>query len=139
MHQLPEDSYHILLEYIFLSFTIDVLESELQILCQSTDIKLQETFIAFINHTSSIAKYRRHLLKKEIKRKQLSVQLLEKNEVFTSFMLILDNKEEHRDFFNPAIRKKIEFQLIAMKKFMPYKFLDICAKPELQLKRQKYR
>lgn len=52
MHQLPENSYHILLEYIFLSFTIDVLEYKLQILFQSTDIKLQETFIAFINHTS---------------------------------------------------------------------------------------
>lgn len=137
MYQLPEDSHHILLEYIFLSFTIDVLEYELRILLQSTDIKLQETFIAFINHMSSYAKNRRHILKKEMDRKLFSVQPLEKNNVFTSFLLVFDKKEERRDFFNPAIRKKVEYQLMGMKKVMGCEFPNIHQKPELQLKKQR--
>ena len=115
MNHLHENQSPIFSHYIFLSFTIDALELERKKLSQTSDIILSETFMVLIEHMLAQAKDQRRLLKETMQKEQLVIQPLGSNDVFTSFLFILDKKEERRDFFNPAIRKKVEAILIELK------------------------
>ena len=115
MNHLTQKQYHILSHYVFLSFTIDTLELEREKLSQTLGIKLSETLVEFIDCMLVSAKKQRRTLKETMYKEQLFIQPLGSNDVFTSFLFILDKKEERRDFFNPAIRKKVEAMLIELK------------------------
>jgi len=115
MNHLHENQSLILSHYIFLSFTIDTLEIERKKLSQTSDIKLSEAFIVLIDSMLTQAKEQRRSLKEILHKERLFIQPLGSNDVFTSFLFILDKKEERRDFFNPAIRKKVEAILIELK------------------------
>ena len=115
MNHLHENQSPIFSHYIFLSFTIDALELERKKLSQTSDIILSETFMVLIENMLAQAKDQRRLLKETMQKEQLVIQPLGSNDVFTSFLFILDKKEERRDFFNPAIRKKVEAILIELK------------------------
>jgi hypothetical protein len=115
MDDFHEKQYFILSHYIFLSFTIDALELERKKLHQISDIKLPEVFMMLIDDMLVHANNQRRSLKEIMHKEQLSIQPLGSNDVFTSFLFILDKKEERRDFFNPAIRKKVEGILIELK------------------------
>lgn len=115
MNHLHENQSLILSHYIFLSFTIDTLEIERKKLSQTSDIKLSEAFIVLIDSMLTQAKEQRRSLKEILHKERLFIQPLGSNDVFTSFLFILDKKEERRDFFNPAIRKKVEAMLIELK------------------------
>ena len=115
MNHLHENQSPIFSHYIFLSFTIDALELERKKLSQTSDIILSETFMVLIENMLAQAKDQRRLLKETMQKEQLVIQPLGSNDVFTSFLFILDKKEERRDFFNPAIRKKVEAMLIELK------------------------
>ena len=80
------------------------------------------------------AKDQRRLLKETMQKEQLVIQSLSSNDVFTSFLFILDKKEERRDFFNPAIRKKVEAMLIELKCEVQRLNRSLYQKPTFNLK-----
>ncbi len=129
MDHLHEKQYAILSHYIFLSFTIETLELEQKKLSQTSGIKLSETFMVLIGHMLAHAKKQRRSLKETMYKEQLFIQPLGSNDVFTSFLFILDKKEERRDFFNPAIRKKVEGILIELKHEVQTNYHHLYQKP----------
>jgi threonine synthase len=134
MEHLQEKQYTVLSHYIFLSFTIDTLEVERRKLSRTSDIKLSETFIMLIDAMLACAKKQRRSLKETMHKEQLFIQPLGSNDVFTSFLFILDKKEERRDFFNPAIRKKVEAILIELKREAQTNYHHLYQKPTLSFK-----
>ena len=50
----------------------------------------------------------RQQLRKYMFDQKLKVVPLERNDTFTAYLFICRNKEEQRNYFNPAIRKKVE-------------------------------
>ncbi|GEM02818.1 hypothetical protein SAMN05421839_1563 [Halolactibacillus halophilus] len=131
MHYLHENQLHIFSHYIFLSFTINTLELERKKISHTSDIILSETFIVLIEHMLVQAKDQRRLLKTTMQKEQLVIQPLGSNDVFTSFLFILNHKEERRDFFNPAIRKKVEAMLIKLKHDTQTTYKHLYPKPTL--------
>jgi len=131
MNHLTQKQYHILSHYVFLSFTIDTLELEREKLSQTLGIKLSETLVEFIDCMLVSAKKQRRTLKETMYKEQLFIQPLGSNDVFTSFLFILDKKEERRDFFNPAIRKKVEAILIELKRETQTNYHHLYQKPTL--------
>lgn len=129
MDHLSQKQYHILSHYVFLSFTIDTLELEQKKLYQTTAFKLPETFIEFTDCMLVSAKKQRRALKETMHKERLFIQPLGSNDVFTSFLFILDKKEERRDFFNPAIRKKVEAMLIELKRDTQTNYQYLYQKP----------
>src|SRR5690625_6931723 len=50
----------------------------------------------------------RRQLRKTMEDKKIKVVSLHKNESFSSFLFLCQGREEKRNYFNPAIRKKVE-------------------------------
>lgn len=50
----------------------------------------------------------RRQLRTKMENKKLRVMLINKNDSFSSYLFYCKGKEEKRNYFNPAIRKKVE-------------------------------
>ena len=108
MRYLTEHEWKLASRFLFLSMALVVIQQDLGKIRKFSPFKINEFYIRLLEQMERLAVEERRQLRKEMKKEKLQVVLAEKNEAFTSYLFICKGKEEKRNYFNPAIRKKVE-------------------------------
>ncbi|WP_186579104.1 hypothetical protein [Aquibacillus kalidii] len=111
MRYLSEKELNIASRFLFLSMAILVIKQDLQNIEKGTILKIKEPYIELLNKMEADATNERKRLRKQMRNLQLQVTQLNKNDAFSSYLFICKGREEKRNYFNPAIRKKVELIL----------------------------
>ena len=108
MRYLTEDEYKLASRFLFLSMAITVIQRDLAIIEQGAGLKIKEPYLVLLKKMETEAMLERQQLRKYMYDQKLKVVPLERNDTFTTYLFICRNREEQRNYFNPAIRKKVE-------------------------------
>ncbi|MHA6251663.1 hypothetical protein [Oceanobacillus sp. CAU 1775] len=107
MRFLTEEEYAIASRFLFLSMAIVVIRQDIKHVEQGS-FKIKEPYMELLRDMESLSLDERRNLRKEMKKQRIDVVTLNKNDSFSSFLFLCQGREEKRNFFNPAIRKKVE-------------------------------
>ncbi|WP_440896219.1 hypothetical protein ACS127_17115 [Amphibacillus sp. Q70] len=108
MRYLTENEYTLVSRFLFLSMAITVIEKDRVVIENGAGLKIKEPYLALLKRMEQEALLERQQLRKYMYDQKLKVVALERNDTFTAYLFICQNREEKRNFFNPAIRKKVE-------------------------------
>ncbi|ASN06560.1 hypothetical protein [Virgibacillus necropolis] len=107
MRYLNEEDLQVASRFLFLSMAIVVIQQDIQHV-QKGAFKIKEPYIELLEKMISEATDERRKLHQTMRKKNIQVITLNKNDSFSSFLFLCQNREEKRNYFNPAIRKKVE-------------------------------
>ncbi|WP_053220404.1 hypothetical protein [Virgibacillus senegalensis] len=107
MRYLSEEQLSVASRFLFLSMAIVVIQKDLQNI-QTGSFKIKEPFTDLLEKMEQEAVAERRQLRSRMAKEKLQVVSLNKNDSFSSFLFICQGREEKRNYFNPAIRKKVE-------------------------------
>ncbi|KAB8126887.1 hypothetical protein F9U64_18880 [Gracilibacillus oryzae] len=108
MRYLDQQDWEIASRYLFVDMTLRTIERDLNVLKQASPFKITEPYIALLNKLKKVGTAERKKLKNTMHQKKITVTLNEKQDSFTSYLFATKGKQEERNYFNPAIRKKVE-------------------------------
>ncbi|SFL38394.1 hypothetical protein SAMN04487943_101279 [Gracilibacillus orientalis] len=108
MRYLNEQEWKLASRFLFLSMSLTVIKHDLQKMQQLSPFKINEPYIALLEKMEKNATEERRQLRKQMHQEKIKVVAAEKNDSFTSYLFLCKGKEEKRNYFNPAIRKKVE-------------------------------
>ncbi|QKY68530.1 hypothetical protein [Lentibacillus sp. CBA3610] len=107
MRYLNDDELQLASRFLFLSMAMVVIQQDIQNIRQGT-FKIKEPYIKLLEKMNTEAANERKELRKAMKDKKIQVVTLNKNDSFSSYLFVCRGREEKRNYFNPAIRKKVE-------------------------------
>lgn len=107
MSYLTESELSIASRFLFLSMAMVVIEQDIEHI-QHGAFKIKEPYLDVLNKMISEATDERKQLRKIIKDKKMQIVSLGKKDAFSSYLFVCQGREEKRNYFNPAIRKKVE-------------------------------
>jgi len=107
MRYLNDEELQLASRFLFLSMAIKVIEQDIYY-TQQGPFKIKEPYLELFTKMNSIAINERRSLQKLMKSKNIKVVCINKNKTFSSFLFLCKGREEKRNYFNPAIRKKVE-------------------------------
>jgi len=107
MRYLTEEEIKIASRFLFLSMAIVVIKQDTGHI-QNGAFKIKEPYMELLEAMSQIAFNERRELRNVMKDKRIRVVKLNKNHSFSSFLFLCREREEKRNYFNPAIRKKVK-------------------------------
>ncbi|GAA4067707.1 hypothetical protein [Amphibacillus indicireducens] len=108
MRYLTIEEYQLASRFLFLSMAITVIQRDLAIIERGAGLKIKEPYLVLLKKMENEAMLERQQLRKYMYDQKLKVIPLERNDTFTAYLFICRNREEQRNYFNPAIRKKVE-------------------------------
>ncbi|WP_121615595.1 hypothetical protein [Virgibacillus halodenitrificans] len=129
MRYLNDEELQISSRFLFLSMALVVIQQDIQ-LFKKGHFKIKELYLNPLEKMETAGINERKELKKIMQKKQLKVFTLTKNDSFSSFLFVCRGKEEKRNYFNPAIRKKVEviLQELMKKAIQQHDLHDVSAK-----------
>ncbi|HLR52640.1 MAG TPA: hypothetical protein VK072_07190 [Candidatus Avamphibacillus sp.] len=107
MRYLTESELNVASRFLFLSMAITVIKQDIEHI-QNGAFKIKEPYLNLLNQMISEATVERRQLRKIMQDEQIQVVSLNKNDTFSSYLFISKGREEKRNYFIPAIRKKVE-------------------------------
>lgn len=107
MRYLSEEHLELASRFLFLSMAIVVIRQDIQHI-EAGKFKIKTHFIKLLEQMEAAALLERKDLRVRMKRENIQVITLHKNDSFSSFLFLCGGREEKRNYFNPAIRKKVE-------------------------------
>ncbi|KGX84800.1 hypothetical protein [Pontibacillus litoralis] len=107
MRYLREEDRELASRFLFLSMALVVISKDIYTIEQGP-YKIKEPYLELLHKMEHKGKIERKNLKQIMQQKKVNVLLLNKNESFTSYLFTANRYEEKRNYFNPAIRKKVE-------------------------------
>jgi hypothetical protein len=107
MRYLTDEELRVASRFLFLSMAIVVIQQDIQNI-QKGAFKIKEPYIQLLEKMNANALAERRQLRTTMEKKKLRVMLINKNDSFSSYLFFCKGKEEKRNYFNPAIRKKVE-------------------------------
>ncbi|SFA81874.1 hypothetical protein SAMN04488072_10294 [Lentibacillus halodurans] len=107
MRYLNDEELQLASRFLFLSMAMVVIQQDMQRIRQGT-FKIKEPYITLLEKMNTEAVNERRELRKIMKDKKIQVITLNKNDSFSSYLFLCRGREEKRNYFNPAIRKKVE-------------------------------
>ena len=107
MHYLTDEELRPATRLLFLTMALIVIKQDMKY-NQNGASKMKETYTTLLEKMVIEATNERRQLLIEMKNKQIKVVTLNKNDSFSSFLFTCQGREEKRNYFNPAIRKKVE-------------------------------
>ncbi|MBP2076628.1 hypothetical protein [Oceanobacillus polygoni] len=107
MRYLSDEELELGTRFLFLSMAMVVIRQDMDHI-QSGAFKIKETYMKLLTKMEEKAADERRALRIAMKQKRMQVITLNKNDSFSSFLFICQSREEKRNYFNPAIRKKVE-------------------------------
>ncbi|WP_404451694.1 hypothetical protein LG329_15340 [Virgibacillus necropolis] len=121
MRYLNEEELQVASRFLFLSMAIVVIQQDVQHV-QKGAFKIKEPYTQLLEKMISEATNERRQLRQTMQKKNIKVVTLNKNDSFSSFLFLCQSREEKRNYFNPAIRKKVEviLQELMHKALPPY-------------------
>ncbi len=108
MRYLTETEWKLASRFLFLSMALQVIKQDLSRLEKEHPFKINEPYVALLHQMEKNATKERQHLRKDMYQMKLQVIPLERKDSFSSYLFICKGKEEKRNYFNPAIRKKVE-------------------------------
>ncbi|WP_130858731.1 hypothetical protein [Gracilibacillus phocaeensis] len=111
MRYLNKHEWNLASRFLFLSMTLTVIRHDLGKLEQNSPFKITEPYTQLLQEMEQQAIKEREELIKEMNKEELEVQALPNSHdmSFTSYLFICKGREEKRNYFNPAIRRKVSF------------------------------
>jgi len=107
LRYLTEMELKVASRFLFLSMAIVVIKQDVKHV-QNGAFKIKDPYINLLNQMISEATNERRKLRKMMEDKKIQVVSLGKNDTFSSYLFVCQGREEKRNYFNPAIRKKVE-------------------------------
>lgn len=107
MRYLTDQELNVGSRFLFLSMAIVVIQQDIENI-QNGNFKIKEPYTGLLKKMGLEAANERRQLQKTMKNSKMKVVKLNKNDSFSSFMFYCNGREEKRNYFNPAIRKKVE-------------------------------
>lgn len=107
MRYLTDEELNLASRFLFLSMALIVIKQDIEQIKNGT-FKIKKPYLELLEKMNSTAILERRQLRKEMKDKSMQVVLLNKNDSFSSYLFTCKGREERRNYFNPAIRKKVE-------------------------------
>ncbi|MEI3597558.1 MULTISPECIES: hypothetical protein [unclassified Oceanobacillus] len=107
MRFITEEEYAIASRFLFLSMAIVVMRQDIQHVDEGP-FKIKAPYLELLKKMESLALEERRGLKFKMKKQNIEVITLNKNDSFSSFLFLCQGREEKRNYFNPSIRKKVE-------------------------------
>ena len=107
MRYLEDEDSKVAVRFLFLSMAMIVIEQDMKHV-ETGPFKIKEPYLQLLKSMMQIASSERKQLRKTMLEKSMHVVRLHKNESFSTFLLVCNGLEEKRNFFNPAIRMKVE-------------------------------
>ncbi|RWZ55197.1 hypothetical protein EQV77_11145 [Halobacillus fulvus] len=115
MRYLKKSELDLASRYLFLSMAITVIRQDRKHFEQGK-FKIKEPYMEMLGRMELEARKERRELKYRMERLKLQVVESGRNDSFTSFLFLAHGYEEKRNYFNPAIRKKVELILFELMK-----------------------
>ncbi|RPF52048.1 hypothetical protein [Aquisalibacillus elongatus] len=107
MRYLTNEEFRIASRYLFLSMAIIVLEKDLEQI-ENGAFKIKEPYMNLLRHMEQLAKNERKNLRGQMRKGNIDVVFIQKNDTFSTYLFMARGYEEERRYFNPAVRKKVE-------------------------------
>ncbi|MGJ9459349.1 hypothetical protein [Oceanobacillus sp. CF4.6] len=129
MRYLTDKDLELASRFLFLSMAMVVIRQDRNYV-QNGAFKIKEPYIKLLEKMETEASIERRKLKMVMRQKNMQIVTLNKNDSFSSFLFLCQGREEKRNYFNPAIRKKVEVivQELMLKALQPYQQIDAGAK-----------
>ncbi|MFC4024500.1 hypothetical protein ACFOUV_11905 [Oceanobacillus longus] len=129
MRYLTDEDFELASRFLFLSMAMVVIRQDRNYV-QNGAFKIKEPYIKLLEKMVSEASIERRKLKMVMRQKNMQIVTLNKNDSFSSFLFLCQGREEKRNYFNPAIRNKVEVivQELMLKALQPYQQIDAGAK-----------
>ncbi|MGI8314485.1 hypothetical protein [Halobacillus mangrovi] len=113
MRYLKQKELDLASRYLFLSMAIAVIRQDRKHFEQGK-FKIKEPYMELLGKMELEAREERKHLRLQMDRQKLQVIESGRNDSFTSFLFLAHGYEEKRNYFNPAIRKKVELILFEL-------------------------
>ncbi|WP_106498073.1 hypothetical protein [Lentibacillus sp. Marseille-P4043] len=107
MRYLNDEELEVASRFLFLSMAIIVIQQDVQHI-QTGSFKIKEPYLKLLEKMTTEATNERRKLRNEMTKKNISIVTLNHNDSFSSYLFVCQGREEQRNYFNPAIRKKVE-------------------------------
>ncbi|WP_181349190.1 hypothetical protein [Thalassobacillus sp. CUG 92003] len=107
MRSLGSEELELATRYLFLSMALVVLKQDRQYI-ETGQFKIKDHYLDLLNKMEQLGRQERKKLRYEMTQQKLHVIETSRNDSFTSFLFLAHGYEEKRNYFNPAIRKKVE-------------------------------
>ncbi|MEN1970232.1 hypothetical protein WMZ97_19445 [Lentibacillus sp. N15] len=129
MRYLNDEELAVASRFLFLSMALLVMQQDIRTI-ESGAFKIKEPYLKLLEKMIAEATNERHMLRDTMRKKAIKVVILNKNDSFSSYLFLCQGREETRNYFNPAIRKKVEaivqeFMLKALPLFQPHASANI--------------
>ncbi|WP_067840160.1 hypothetical protein [Amphibacillus sediminis] len=108
MRYLTESEYALASRFLFLSMALIVLQKDSAKLADNSTLTIKQPYLDLLTKMIDKALLERQQLRKYMHDQKLKIITLERNNTFTGYLFICQGREEQRNYFNPAIRKKVE-------------------------------
>ncbi|MBH0228736.1 hypothetical protein [Halobacillus yeomjeoni] len=115
MRYLKQKELDLASRYLFLSMAIAVIKQDRKHFEQGK-FKIKEPYMELLGKMELEAREERKKLRQQMDQQNLQVVESGRNDSFTSFLFLAHGYEEKRNYFNPAIRKKVENILFELMK-----------------------
>ncbi|MFD1039019.1 hypothetical protein ACFQ3N_11550 [Virgibacillus byunsanensis] len=121
MRYLNEEELEIATRFLFLSMAMTVIKQDIHHI-QLGEFKIKEPYIKLLEEMNKHAMTERRELRTTMNHQRIQVVTLNKNDSFSSYLFLCKGREEKRNYFNPAIRKKVEVivEELMRKALQPY-------------------
>lgn len=107
MSYLTDDELQLASRFLFLSMAIIVIQKDLETI-QKGPFKLKRPYIEILEIMQTKALKERQQLRQQMKQSQIKVTLIQKDDLFSTFLFIGKNREERRNYFNPSIKRRVQ-------------------------------
>lgn len=104
---LNEHELQLTSRFLFLSMAIIVINRDIETI-RNGPFKFKEPYIKLLEKMLTQATKERRLLRQSMKKYNMQVTLLQKDDLFSTFLFVSNKREEKRNYFNPAIKKNVE-------------------------------
>ncbi|MFC7063554.1 hypothetical protein [Halobacillus seohaensis] len=115
MRHLKQKELEIASRYLFLSMAITVIRQDRKHF-ERGNFKIKEPYMELLGMMELEGREERKSLKYQMDTHKLQVIESGRNDSFTSFLFLAHGYEEKRNYFNPAIRKKVKTILFELMK-----------------------
>ncbi|WP_040204481.1 hypothetical protein [Neobacillus jeddahensis] len=112
MTRIPENIHDIMEKAIYLPMVLIILNRDIKAVNNST-FKLKRPYLDLIEDTMREIQRELAEVKQYMKKNQLQVIEIKRDDAFTMFMFIYKGYEENHNYFNPRIRNKVQELMVA--------------------------
>lgn len=111
MTRIPEDDRDVIEQAIYLPMVLTVLERD-RLIFEQLPFKLKQPYLNLIENTIKAVQADYKIVKEKMRKEQMKVQEIDRDRDFTNYAFLYKGFEEHHNYFNPALRNRVEALMV---------------------------